>query len=327
MALSSHPSRTATHQPRLAVFAAFASVWVFVLVALGAFTTSIGAGMAFVDWPLSNGSVNPAGWLNDIAMFAEHSHRLSGATMGLIAIGLAIWLHRTESRAWLRRLGWLGLVIVGLQGVIGGQRVLLDATHVPGFAMSLGQMLRVPHGVLAQIYICVLIAIAAACSKSWIEQPLAISPRVRRTALICTSLLLVQLTIAVFIRHNNAGLAIPFFPYSTAQHALLPPQWDFRVALQFAHRGMALVLTVALAVLVIFVRRDRASTLPMRAAASALISLLALQIFLGAQIIWTFRRSDVTTAHVIVGALILATTFWLTWTAHRDTLQQRSPAP
>ena len=283
--------------------------------------------MAFVDWPLSNGSINPAGWLNDIAMFAEHSHRLSGATMGLIAIGLAIWLHRTESRAWLRRLGWLGLVIVGLQGVIGGQRVLLDATHVPGFAMSLGQMLRVPHGVLAQIYICVLIAIAAACSKSWIEQPLAISPRVRRTALICTSLLLVQLTIAVFIRHNNAGLAIPFFPYSTAQHALLPPQWDFRVALQFAHRGMALVLTVALAVLVIFVRRDRASTLPMRAAASALISLLALQIFLGAQIIWTFRRSDVTTAHVIVGALILATTFWLTWTAHRDTLQQRSPAP
>ena len=260
-------------------------------------------------------------------MFAEHSHRLSGATMGLIAIALAIWLYRTESRAWLRRLGWVGLVIVGLQGVIGGQRVLLDATHVPGFAMSLGQMLRVPHGVLAQIYICVLIAIAAACSKSWIEQPLAISPRVRRTALICTSLLLVQLTIAVFIRHNNAGLAIPFFPYSTAQHALLPPQWDFRIALQFAHRGMALVLTVALAVLVIFVRRDRASTLPMRAAASALISLLALQIFLGAQIIWTFRRSDVTTAHVIVGALTLATTFWLTWTAHRDTLQQRSPAP
>jgi cytochrome c oxidase assembly protein subunit 15 len=283
--------------------------------------------MAFVDWPLSNGSVNPAGWLNDIAMFAEHSHRLSGATMGLIAIALAIWLHRTESRAWLRRLGWVGLGIVGLQGFIGGQRVLLDATHVPGFAMSLGQMLRVPHGVLAQIYICVLIAIAAACSKSWIEQPLAISPRVRRTALICTALLLVQLTIAVFIRHNNAGLAIPFFPYSTAQHTLLPPQWDFRVALQFAHRGMALVLTVALALLVIFVRRDRASTLPMRAAASALISLLALQIFLGAQIIWTFRRSDVTTAHVIIGALILATTFWLTWTAHRDTLQQRSPAP
>ncbi len=327
MASSSHAQPTATHQPRLALFAAGASAWVFVLVALGAFTTSIGAGMAFGDWPLSNGSVNPAGWLTDIAMFAEHSHRLSGATMGLIAITLAIWLHRTESRAWLRRLGWFGLVIVGLQGFIGGQRVLLDATHVRGFEMSLGQMLRVPHGVLAQLYICLLIAIAAACSKSWIEQPLALSPRVRRTALVCTALLLVQLTIAVFIRHNTAGLAIPFFPYSTAQNALLPPHWDFRVALQFAHRVMALMLTLALPTLVIFVRRDRASTLPMRAAASALLSLLALQIFLGAQIIWTFRRSDVTTAHVIVGALTLATTFWLTWTAHRNAVEQRSFAP
>ena len=315
---------TPQHQPRLALFAAFASVWVFVLVALGAFTTSIGAGMAFADWPLSNGSVNPPGWLTDIAMFAEHSHRLSGATMGLIAITLAIWLHRTESRAWLRRLGWVGLIVVGLQGFIGGQRVMLDAMHVPGFEMSFGQMLRVPHGVLAQLYICLLIAIAAACSKSWIERPLAISPLVRRTAIVCTALLLVQLTIAVFIRHNTAGLSIPFFPYSTAQNGILPPHWDFRVALQFAHRVMAVILTIAIPCLVIFVRRDRAASLPMRAAASALISLLVLQIFLGAQIIWTFRRADVTTAHVIVGALTLATTFWLTWTAHRDTIEQRS---
>lgn len=320
---SPHTHLAPQYQPRLALFAAFASVWVFVLVALGAFTTSIGAGMAFADWPLSNGSVNPAGWLTDIAKFAEHSHRLSGATMGLIAITLAIWLYRTESRTWLRRLGWFGLIVVGLQGFIGGQRVMLDAMHVPGFEMSLGQMLRVPHGVLAQLYICVLIAIAAACSKSWIERPIAVSVLVRRTALVCTSLLLVQLTIAVFIRHNTAGLSIPFFPYSTAQNSLLPPHWDYRVALQFAHRAMALILTIAIPSLVIFVRRDRAASLPMRAAASALISLLALQIFLGAQIIWTFRRADVTTAHVIVGALTLATTFWLTWTAHRDTIEQR----
>jgi heme a synthase len=34
---------------------------VFVLVLLGAFTTTIGAGMVFTDWPLSNGSINPEG--------------------------------------------------------------------------------------------------------------------------------------------------------------------------------------------------------------------------------------------------------------------------
>jgi len=326
MAQSQSSLRTSTHKPRLAVFATLGALWVFVLLALGAFTTSIGAGMAFADWPLSNGSVNPEGWLTDIAMFAEHSHRLSGTTMGLIAIGLAVWLHRTESRAWLRRLGWTGLVVVIIQGIIGGQRVKLDAMHLPGFDMSLGQMLRVPHGVLAQLYVCLLIAIAAGCSKAWIERATPVSKALRKTALVCTGLVLVQLTVAVFMRHNAAGLAIPFFPYSTADHQLLPPNWDYRVTLQFAHRVMAVVLAIALPILVIMVRRDRAASLGMRFAASSLFSLLVLQIFLGAQIIWTFRKPDATTAHVIVGALVLATTFWLTWSAHRDAIEQSSAA-
>ena len=76
-------TRTSTYKPGLAWFAALGSAWVFVLVALGAFTTSIGAGMAFADWPLSNGSVNPHGWLTEIDKFAEHSHRLSATMMGL----------------------------------------------------------------------------------------------------------------------------------------------------------------------------------------------------------------------------------------------------
>ena len=133
--------------------------WVFVLVTLGAFTTSIGAGMAFPDWPLSNGSINPEGWLTDVSKFAEHSHRLTGMMMGLITIGIALWLWRREERGWLRLLGLWSLGIVILQGVIGGQRVTLNAIAVPGFHMSLGEMLRIPHGILAQVYVCVLIAI------------------------------------------------------------------------------------------------------------------------------------------------------------------------
>src|SRR5262249_14489389 len=147
------------------VFAGLGSTWVFVLVTLGAFTTSIGAGMAFPDWPLSNGSINPTGWLRDISMFAEHSHRLSGMMMGLITIGLSVWLWQREERAWVRRLALWALGIVILQGLIGGQRVTLDKIEVAGFHMTLGQMLRIPHGILAQVYVCLLIAIAVACSK------------------------------------------------------------------------------------------------------------------------------------------------------------------
>ena len=60
-------------------------------------------------------------------------------------------------------------------------------------------------------------------------------------------------------------------------------------------------------------------------AALIFVTLLVLQILLGAMVIWTLRRPEMTTAHVVIGALTLAVTFWLTWFAHRDRLD--GPAP
>jgi cytochrome c oxidase assembly protein subunit 15 len=327
MATSSAAARTVTHKPALAAFATAGSVWVFVLVTLGAFTTSINAGMAFPDWPLSNGSINPEGWLRDISMFAEHSHRLTGAVMGLITIGLAVWIWRREERRWLRNLALWALAIVIIQGLIGGKRVLLHETAVPGFQMSLGEMLRIPHGILAQVYVCLLFAIAAACSRRWIEGTAPVGPTVRRAGIICCLLLIAQLTIAATMRHNNAGLVIGSFPFSTPPpgNHLLPPVWDFRISIHFAHRVMALVLAFALTWFAWTIRRDKASTMAMRAGASALVSLLILQILLGAQVIWTLRKPEMTTSHVVVGALLLAVTFWLTWVAHRDRIEGPTP--
>lgn len=327
MHTDSHPRRTLTHKPGLAVFAGLGSVWVFVLVTLGAFTTSIGAGMAFPDWPLSNGSINPEGWLSDVSMFAEHSHRLTGMIMGFITIGLAIWLWRREERAWLRRLGFWALGIVVAQGLIGGKRVTLNEIDIPWFHMSLGELLRIPHGILAQIYVCILIAIAVACSRSWIQRTVPVGSAVRTWGVICVALLFVQLVIAVTMRHNAAGLAIYTFPYSTPapDNSWLPAEWNFRVAIHFAHRVMAVILAVTLTIFAWTIRRDRASTVAMKAGASALISLLVLQILLGAQIIWTMRKPEMTTGHVVVGAITLAVTFWLTWVAHRDAVEGQAP--
>jgi heme a synthase len=324
MATNPTSRRTPAYKPALAVFAAIGSAWVFLLVTLGAFTTSIGAGMVFPDWPLSHGSINPQGWLEDVSMFAEHSHRLTGMMMGLITLGLALWLWRREERPWLRQLGWWAVGIVVLQGLIGGKRVTLNAIEVPGFHMSLGEMLRIPHGILAQVYVCVLIAIAVATSKTWIERAVPVSTAVRRAGVVCCGLLFVQLAIAATMRHNAAGLAIPTFPYSTPDGHWLPAHWDFRIAIHFAHRAMAVVLAVALTWFAILLHRDRGSSPAMRAGASALVALLVLQILLGAQIIWMFRRADVTTGHVVVGALTLAVAFWLTWIAYRDAIERRS---
>ncbi|MDI1336770.1 MAG: COX15/CtaA family protein [Lacunisphaera sp.] len=319
-------NRTKSYQPALAWFAALGSAWVFVLVALGAFTTSIGAGMAFADWPLSNGSVNPHGWLEEIDKFAEHSHRLSGTMMGLITIVLAFWLHRREERPWLRKLGGWALGIVIFQGVLGGTRVLFDRVHVPGFEMSFGQMLRIPHGVLAQVYVGVLFAIAAGLSRPWIENTLGTaSPRVRRLGWWCAVLLFVQLTIAATMRHNYAGLAIPTFPYSTADGGLLPAAWDYRVALQFAHRIMAAAIALGVAAYGHFLLRDKALAPVLRGASFLLVGLVAGQIYLGAQIIWTGRSVYMTTGHVILGALTLAVTFVVAFFTHRGSMEPANP--
>ncbi|HKB56074.1 MAG TPA: COX15/CtaA family protein [Lacunisphaera sp.] len=315
-------TRTPTYQPGLAWFAALGSAWVFVLVALGAFTTSIGAGMAFPDWPLSNGSVNPHGWLTEIDKFAEHSHRLSGAMMGLITIVLAVWLHRSEARAWVRQLGWWALVIVVVQGVLGGIRVMFDGIHVPGFEMSFGQMLRIPHGVLAQVYVCVLFAIAAGLSRPWVNNTLGpASGRVRRLGWWCAALLFVQLTIATTMRHNYAGLAIPTFPFSTPEGDLLPASWDYRVVLHFAHRVMAALIGVAVLAYSHFLWREKSLAPLLRGASLLLVGLVAFQIYLGAQIIWTGRSVTMTTGHVIVGTLTLAATFVVAFFTQRGSIE------
>jgi len=318
--------RTTAYKPRLACFAALGSIWVFVLVTLGAFTTSIAAGMAFPDWPLSNGSINPQGWLQDITMFAEHSHRLSGMLMGLISIGLTSWLWRREERAWLRWLGLAVLATIIFQGFLGGFRVLLNNWQIPGMTMSVGEALRIPHGILAQITVCLLFGIALGSSKTWIENKVPVSCSLRRLGTISCALVLLQLVIAVTMRHNYAGLAIPTFPYSTPQGDLLPALWDFRVAIHFAHRAMAVVLGVTLVSFAWKIRADRGSSTLMHIGAVALVVLLAVQIALGAEIIWRLRQPQVTTTHVLVGSLILALTFSLNLLAHRDVIEGETQA-
>lgn len=310
---------TAEYHPKLAALAAFAALWVFPLITLGAFTTTINAGMAFPDWPLSDGSLNPQGWLHNVSMFAEHSHRLSAGVLTILTLILAVWIWRVERRRWLRRLALSGVALLVLQAVVGGLRVRLNPDELSG--QNVGELFATAHAWLAQAMACVLVAIALACSRGWIDRAYPVSRPVRRWGVVCCALLLVQLLIAAVMRHSFAGLAIPFFPWSGPDHRLLPLIWGFKVGINFAHRCMALVLAAALPTFSILIWRDRGSSVGMRNGASLLVGLLVLQVALGASIVLTFRSTGVTTAHVVVGALTLVTAFALTWMAHHDAIE------
>jgi len=320
--------RTSDYKPALAWFAAIGSVWVFVLVALGAFTTTIGAGMVFADWPLSNGTVNPAGWLTEIDKFAEHSHRLSASIMSLITLVLAGWIWRSEARAWLRKLAWFAVALILTQALVGGLRVLLDNYHVALVNTSVGRLFAMLHAFLAQAYVCTLLALAAACSRPWIEQRTGWSgtpsARVRSLGLWCVTLLFCQLTIAAVVRHSFAGLAIPTFPFSTVTGGLLPEMWNFQVAIQFAHRLMAVLLTVVILAYGHFLWREPVLPRWLRACSLLPIALIAVQIYLGAKIIWTGRSIVMTTSHVVCGALTLAITFLVVFLTSREFIERRA---
>ena len=47
----------------------------FAVLLIGGHTTTTGAGMAFPDWPLSRGSINPDGWWENVMERLEHGHR------------------------------------------------------------------------------------------------------------------------------------------------------------------------------------------------------------------------------------------------------------
>ncbi|MEI6861667.1 MAG: COX15/CtaA family protein [Verrucomicrobiota bacterium] len=321
--------RTAAYQPALAWFAAIGGAWVFVLVMLGAFTTTIGAGMVFKSWPLSDGSLNPTGWLSELDKFAEHSHRLSAALMSLITIALAVWVWRAEARGWVRQLAVFAVGLVLAQALVGGLRVLLDEQHLNLLTPSVGRLFAMLHAVLAQIYVCTLLALALSLSRAWCEGGMTETAGrgVRRLGVLACGLLLVQLAVAAVMRHSFAWLAIPTFPAASSTGGLLPPSWNFSVAIQFTHtRIMAGLLAVALPALAAGIWRDRLAGPGLKLAAGLLVALVALQITLGAFAIWRLREPYITTAHVVVGACTLATAFGLTWWAHRASIESKAAA-
>ncbi len=67
----------------------------FFLIIAGALVTSHDAGLATSDWPLSNGQFFPKMVGN---LFWEHGHRMVATTVGLLTIGLVVFLLLKEKR-------------------------------------------------------------------------------------------------------------------------------------------------------------------------------------------------------------------------------------
>ncbi len=287
---------TTPSQLWLSRYAKFCVAAIIPLIFWGSLVTTFGAGLAVPDWPLSFGSLNPDGWWLDRDIALEHGHRLLGALIGIFVTVLMIWTWKTEPRRWVR---WLGVAVfasVVIQGIIGGTRVTEKST-----------ILAIAHGCFAQVVFCMFIVLALVLSPRWgtAMRPAQASNLggVKKASTVLVALVFCQLVIGAIMRHYGAGMAIPTFPDAFGK--LIPHIDTFGIAINFAHRVGAVVVTLAilwhLAIILRDARREPRLVVP----ASVLVGLVVFQIALAAHIIWLGRPPTATGFHVINGALIL----------------------
>ena len=223
--------------------------------------------------------------------------------MGLLTVVVALWLGRSEPRRWVRRLGYAALTAVVAQGLLGGLTVLL----------LLPTAISVAHACLAQTFFCLIVTLAVVTSLRWRRGQPAQPGSLGLAATLTVAAVFLQILIGAVMRHTKAGLAIPDFPLAMGR--LVPPMTSAPVAIHFAHRLWALVVLFLVALCVAGAWRSGRPGL--KKTAAALAGLLLLQIALGALTVLSRRDVIVTTAHVVIGALILGTSLALALVSRR----------
>jgi cytochrome c oxidase assembly protein subunit 15 len=161
-----------------------------VLIVFGGLVTNTGAALAVPDWPTTFGhNMFLFPWSEMVGgVFYEHSHRLLGALVGLLTLGLAAALWRRGGR--LRALGLLAVAAVVVQGVIGGLRVVL---LTDGLAMV--------HGPLAQAFFALVVAIALLTSARTVHPAPATDAATRGLTLASALLVYLQIVFGALLTH------------------------------------------------------------------------------------------------------------------------------
>ncbi len=295
-------------------FSALVAVSTAVLIFAGGMVTSTASGLSVPDWPNTYGwfmfTFPVDKWVGGI--FYEHSHRLIASTVGFLIMSLAFWLWRAEPRRWVRRLGFLTLAAVITQGILGGITVL----------WFLPDPVSIAHAGLAEIVFCLTVTIALAQSPGWkrgytSRGPVVAAPDdiLRTLAIVTTAVVYLQIIAGATMRHTGAGLAIPDFPLAFGQ--LLPPQWDAKIAIHFAHRVGAVIVTLLLLATTAHVFYHHRQRRELVRPSLLLLVLLTAQISLGALNVLSGLQPVINSFHVVTGGSVLVTTLVLTLRAHR----------
>ena len=178
------------------------------LVFFGGTVTTLHAGLAIDGWIV----VEPGRgdhllwlypvdkWFRDVGTFVEHTHRLLGSLVGLLAIATLVAAFAAQRRSAPRALASAALLAVIGQGTLGGLRVL-----------ERSEELAFLHGAVGQAVFALLGACAVVTSRGWAEALPAIHDRagwLRRLSLVAVGAVYLQIVAGAWLRHSGAPAAL-----------------------------------------------------------------------------------------------------------------------
>lgn len=299
------------------------SLLILLLLFLGALVKSNDAGLAVPDWPTTFGenmfTFPVSKWVGGV--FFEHFHRLFASFVGFCTIILVIAVFVCDKRKLPRVLSTLALATVILQGILGGLTVLF----------KLPDAISISHGLLAQTFFLLSVLILIIYTDKFIQVSnfkFDLNNSVLgKLSLFCFVLTFIQLFLGALVRHTESGLAIPDFP---AMGGSLLPQFNeqmlatinqtrldlglrsvtmSQVIIHFFHRLWAVFILAADLFLIFRIDQTASQDKSVLKFIKPLGLLLLFQILLGVITVLSVRDPLITSAHLLIGALLLAVNF------------------
>jgi heme A synthase len=274
-------------------FAAATAAATFLLLLVGGLVNPTGSSLACPDWPLCHGQAFPE--MTGGVLF-EHSHRLVATAVGLMTIVLAVVAYRERrSDPGLARLGVLAVVLVCVQGVLGGLTVIYRLP--PEISMA--------HLALSMFFFLFLVYMAVRARRAaQVDVPAPLN----RLLVVGVVAVYAQIVLGGLVRHSGAALAcgvdIPLCLGDLWPRYALPQ-------IHMAHR-IAGVAVGAYAI-VAAVLAARHLTGGLRRVASLLPALVVAQIGLGVLTVVSMKSLWIVEAHLAFGVLLLLSMALLTF--------------
>jgi heme a synthase len=263
------------------------------LLVAGALVTSNDAADSVPDWPLAYGRIIPP-LIGGIRY--EFAHRVVAGLVAILTVVLAIWISFSKLRGSARRWAWIAFALVVAQALLGAARVLL------GHAALVATI----HATVAQIFFITLVSLTMFTSDWW-QRDLPLlddtgSPKLRSLSVWLMVVILVQLVLGAGFRHGAFGILPHLIGFLVVTFMVI---WTARIAnKRFGQVG------------------------DIRRWVVMLHPTFGTQVILGFLAYWAVSQARLATqpvllytiievAHVVMGALVLASSVLLALTCNR----------